>query len=61
MFNDKHLLWWIMCLIREFGSDFHYDHLLDENAWNTVGAPDWVLPSIREKHEIMKSQLVEDK
>ena len=50
--NDKHLLWWVMRAIdacRAAGT--RRDTLLSETLWQNLGAPDWVLPAIREKCE----------
>lgn len=49
--NKKHLLWWILRAIdacRASRSDRHT--LLSETTWKNLGAPEWVLPAIREKY-----------
>ncbi len=51
-YNNKHLLWWIMRAIdvcRAEGTTRHT--LLSETLWKNLAAPEWVLPSIREKYE----------
>ena len=51
-FNDKHLLWWVLKAVdacRAVG--VRPDTLLSETLWKNLGAPDWVLPAMREKYE----------
>lgn len=52
-FNDKHLLWWVLKAagLFEVGSI----ELLDPTMLAEIGAPDWVLPALREKYEEMAS------
>ena len=50
--TDKHLLWWIFKAIdacRAAGTT--RDTLLSETLWNNLGAPDWVLPAVRERYQ----------
>lgn len=49
--NDKHLLWWVFKAIdasRAAGTTRRT--LLSETMWNNLGAPDWVLPVVRERY-----------
>ena len=53
-FNDKHLLWWVLKAIhgcRAHGTTPHT--LLSETLWANLGAPDWVLPAVKEKYAAM--------
>lgn len=50
-FNDKHLLWWVLKAINACRAEgTRPDTLLSETLWKNMGAPDWVLPAIREKY-----------
>lgn len=42
-FNDKHLLWWVLVAVNQARP------LLTELTWKDLGAPDWVLPALRNK------------
>lgn len=47
--NDKHLLWWIFKAIDECRATGTTRHtLLSETLWKNLGAPDWVLPAVKE-------------
>jgi len=51
----KHLLWWVLYAINACRAEgTRPDTLLSETLWDNFGAPDWVLPAIREKYEQMK-------
>ena len=51
-FNDKHLLWWVLRAIHACrGQGTTPETLFSETLWKNLGAPDWVLPAIREKYE----------
>jgi hypothetical protein len=55
--TDKHLLFWVFKAIdacRANGST--RDTLLSETIWKNLGAPDWVLPAIREKYELFDAR-----
>jgi hypothetical protein len=45
-FNDKHLLWWVLKAIQ--AGQVEHD-LVSEAMWKNIGAPEWVLPAMREK------------
>ncbi len=50
-FNRNHLLWWIMKAIHCCRADgTRPDTLISETMWKNIGAPDWVLPAIKEKY-----------
>lgn len=49
--TEKHLLFWIFKAIdacRANGTT--RDTLLSETLWKNLGAPDWVLPAVRERY-----------
>lgn len=50
--TEAHLLYWIFKAIdacRANGTT--RDTLLSETLWKNLGAPDWVLPAVRERYE----------
>lgn len=51
LFNDKHLLWWVMRAIDACRAEgVRPDTLLSETLWLNLGAPKWVLPAMQEKY-----------
>jgi hypothetical protein len=51
-FNDKHLLWWVLKAVNACrAAGTRPDTLLSETMWKNIGAPEWVLPAMREKYE----------
>jgi len=48
-FNDKHLLWWVLQVIRPLD-------LRDPDVWRGVELPEWVIPALREKYRIMQDE-----
>ena len=59
LFNDKHLLWWVIKAIIEHDSEEAVrimESLYEPSYWNYLGAPEWVLPAIREKITIFERE-----
>jgi hypothetical protein len=53
-FNEKHLLWWVLKAIHGCRADGTTPQtLLSETLWKNLGAPDWVLPAVKEKYAEM--------
>jgi len=51
----KHLLWWVLYAINAYRVEgIRPDTLLSETLWDSLDAPDWVLPAIREKYKQMQ-------
>lgn len=62
-FNDKHLLWWVLKAVHACRwQGVKPDTLVSETTWKNLGAPEWVLPAIREKYADfpLLSALVDD-
>lgn len=52
LFNDKHLIWWVLKAIDACRAEgVRPDTLLSETLWANLAAPSWVLPAIREKYQ----------
>lgn len=53
--TDKHLIYWILKAIDACRAEgVRPDTLLSETLWKNLGAPEWVLPAMREKYEERK-------
>lgn len=53
-FNEKHLLWWVLKAVNGCRAQgVNPDTLLSRTLWANLGAPDWVLPALREKYAAM--------
>jgi len=55
LFNDKHLLWWIIKAL-EVQEYYLLLEMQRERIWKDLGAPDWVHPAIREKIAIFERE-----
>ena len=54
LFNENHLLWWVMKAVHACRADgTRPETLLSETMWKNIGAPAWVLPAVREKYADM--------
>ena len=50
-FTEKHLLWWVLKAVHACrAAGVRPNTLLSETMWSNIGAPDWVLPAMREKY-----------
>lgn len=50
-FNERHLLWWVLRAVSACRAEgTRPDTLQSETTWKNLGAPDWVLPAIKEKY-----------